>query len=93
MITIDPDAAAYIKRLNAPVYVSLPKAIRSCCFGFQEGPSVNKGMPHDPENYEERIISGISLLVSREIPEVQLTIYLQRFLGFSRLIVEGWRYC
>jgi hypothetical protein len=92
MLTIHPDALAYIQARARPVFLELPAVVRGC-FDFQEAPSVRLGEPHDPHAYEARVVDGAAVWVPRRLPEgVALEIRLSRLFGFRWLVVEGWRY-
>lgn len=89
MLTITPDAAAYIKEQNKPVYLDIPPLI-GCCIHLKESPAVRFGEPRDPENYNLRTLEGVTVFVPHELPDQPLTIVVNSFLGFKRLSVEGW---
>jgi len=92
MISITDEALGVIRKRARPVYLELPKAVSGCCFQIQEAPSVRFGQPREPSTYRERTIQGVSLLVPIGLPEdPPLTLAVSRFLGISRLVVDGWR--
>jgi hypothetical protein len=94
MLTITSAAAAIISRQGKIVYLDLPKSVRSCCgMMLQECPTVRAGTPPNPEAYKMTDIGGITVFVPRIIVGDALTIDVATFLGFKRLLVEGWRYC
>lgn len=93
MVTISPEAHTIIRERARPVFLELPRLIRSCCFDFQECPSVRLGEPDDVEQYERSSVDGTVVFVPRHLPEdLALKITVSRFLGLRRLVVEGWRY-
>lgn len=93
MVTISPEALSIIRERSRPVFLELPKLIRSCCFDFQEGPSVRLGEPPDAGQYQRNTLDGTVVYVPRIIPDdLALQITVSRFLGVRRLVVEGWRY-
>lgn len=90
MITISPEAVAYIQAKSQPVYLDLPPLI-DCCIPLRECPSVRFGTPHDPQNYHPKMIGGIRFALPKDLPEIPLEIVLTRTFGFKRLVVEGWQ--
>ncbi|HMK43400.1 MAG TPA: CC/Se motif family (seleno)protein [Dissulfurispiraceae bacterium] len=94
MLTITDAAIEYIRKEDNSIYLEMPKLIQNCCFYLQECPSVRFGTPRDPENYEQRALSGIAVFVPHRLPEtLPLTIAVNVFFGFRRLVVEGWSFC
>ena len=93
MISVSPEAAEIIRKQGNTVFLDLPKAIATCCFDFQESPTVRIGAPHDKDAYIFADIEGITVYLPRVIAGIELSIEVASFLGFKRLIVEGWRYC
>ncbi len=90
MLTITSDALAIIQEQNRPIFLDMPKLIRNCCFELQECPSIRFGEPRDIENYERRVIGDTTVFVPNRMPQISLTIAVSSFLGFKRLVVEGW---
>ncbi|WP_425060723.1 hypothetical protein SCACP_14650 [Sporomusa carbonis] len=90
MLTITDQALEYIKSRGKPVYLQMFQTI-SCCIDVTESPTVNFGQPHNPENYDLENIQGVIVYVPHELPEIPLTIDLSSFLGFKKLVIEGWR--
>ncbi len=94
MLSISPAAADLIRARNAPIRLDLPpRAGGGCCLpDIQECPAVRFGAPRDAARYDARIIDGLTVYVPREFPsQGPLTIAVQSFLGFRRVVVEGWR--
>jgi hypothetical protein len=49
-------------------------------------------VPRDGSGYEDRTLQDVLVRVPRGFPDdPALTIAVSRFLGFKRLVVEGWR--
>ncbi len=92
MLTITPEALELIQQQDKAVFLELPKLITSCCFDFQECPSVRRGEPLDTRNYERRVIQDVIVFVPERLPEIPLVIDVRTFFGIKSLIVEGWRY-
>jgi hypothetical protein len=94
MLSISPAALELIRKRNEPVFLDVPPPVgRGCCLGeLQECPSVRFGVPRDASRYEAREIDGVTVYVPRELPSRDpLTLVVQSFLGFRRVVVEGWR--
>lgn len=89
MLSIHPEAAAFIRERNCPVYLDIPPLI-GCCIHLKESPAVRFGAPRDPKNFEERSIDGLTVFVPRELPEQPLTIVLSKFFSYRKLMVSGW---
>ena len=92
LITITPEALEYIKQNGKPLYIDVPPLI-SCCVDLVDHPAVRTGIPHDKENYVEKTIQGIKILVPVDLPDIPLSIEISKFLGFKRLCLEGWKLC
>lgn len=92
MLAISPEALVMIRAENRPVYLDMPPHIKGgCCVNLQECPTVRFGDPHDPENYVQKEIQGIQLLIPRRFPmDGDLTITVSSFLGMKRVVLEGW---
>jgi hypothetical protein len=92
MISITDEALGIIRKRAQPVYLELPKRVTGCCFHIQECPSVRFGKPREISKYNEKTIQGVPLLVPNGLPEDRpLTLTVSRFLGISKLVVDGWR--
>lgn len=89
MLKLTPDAVNYIQMRSKPVFLDIPPLI-SCCIHLKESPSVRFGEPRDTENYTKKSIQEVTVFVPHELPDIPLTITLSRFLGFKKLVVEGW---
>lgn len=92
MITITPEALAYIKQKGKPIYIEVPPLI-GCCIDLVDHPSVRTGIPYDPDNYTEMEIQGLKILIPHDLPDIPLSIETSKFLGFTRLCIEGWKLC
>jgi hypothetical protein len=93
MLKISEEALTIIRGQDKPLFLDLPKTITGCCFDLQECPTVRYGLPPVAAEYIEVFVSGITVFVPKVIVGMELTIEVSSFLGFKRLIVEGWRYC
>jgi hypothetical protein len=91
MLTFTPEACQYALHSGGVLYLEY-LTVQGCCIPYQPGPSVRFGNPHDPQNYRQETIEGMTVFVPLELPEVPLRINLNAFMGFKRLVVEGWRH-
>jgi len=89
MLTITPEAVNYIKAKGKPIFLDMPPLI-SGDIPVKESPNVRFGQPRNPDSYDLECIQGVSVYVPRDLPKQPLTITLVRFLGWQRLVVEGW---
>jgi hypothetical protein len=89
MLTFTAEAAAFIRARNQSVFLDIPPLI-DCCVHLKESPAVRFGEPHDPQNYRRETIAGVVVFVPRDLPDIPLTVTLTSFLGYKRLVVEGW---
>lgn len=90
MIDVTPEALSIINARGGPIYLDLPPLI-GCCIEFRDCPSVRFGVPHNPREYVQKTIRGIDMYIPRELPDIPLTITVSSFLGYKRLVVEGWK--
>jgi hypothetical protein len=92
MLTITQGALEIIREHKEPVFLEVPKAVSACCFSIRECPMVRFGVPHDDSKYEERTLQDVVVRVPRGFSDdTALTIAVSSFLGFKRLVIEGWR--
>jgi hypothetical protein len=92
MLTITQGALEIIRERREPIFLEVPKRVSACCFSLQECPMVRFGVPRDGPGYEDRTLQDVLVRVPRGFPDdPALTIAVSRFLGFKRLVVEGWR--
>jgi hypothetical protein len=90
MLTITPEALAYITTKNQPIFLDIPPLI-GCCIHLQECPTVRFGQPYDKVHYDETNIQGITVFVPHDLPNIPLSIALTSFLGFKKIVIKGWR--
>jgi hypothetical protein len=50
------------------------------------------GKPHNPDQYRQEKIDGVTVFVPYALPRVPLVVHLSTFMGFKRLVVDGWRH-
>lgn len=91
MLTITPEARRYIHDHGGIIHLEyLP--LQGCCIPYQPGPDVRFGMPYNPLQYRHETVDGTTVFVPFDLPDVPLRINLNIFLGFKRLVAEGWRH-
>lgn len=90
MLTVTAKAAAYIKEKGGIINLELPPII-DCCIHLREAPMINIGVPPKPDRFEKKVIDGIEIYFTDDLPDLPLTIDLSNFLGFKRLVIEGWK--
>ncbi len=91
MLTIAKDAQAMITEKGDSIFLDMPKTITSCCFDYQECPTVRFGEPHDPARYDVKTINGVTVYVPHRLPNDPLEIGISSFLGIKRLVLRGWK--
>jgi len=92
MLEITANAIELLRKRKEPIFLEFPRRVTGCCFHIQECPMVRFGKPRDHSRYEERNIDDQSVWVPRGFPEdLRLTITVSAFLGFKRLVLDGWR--
>ena len=89
MLSITPKALSYIKERNTSIYLELPPMI-DCCIHLQEAPMVILGVPSKLNQHDQKEIEGIMVYLPADFPEIDLRIELTSFLGFKKLVIEGW---
>jgi hypothetical protein len=93
LVSISNEAQDFIRQKEKPVYLEMHKEILNCCMQFQECPVVRWGIPRDLQNYEKMDIGDSSVFIPHRLPEdMPFTIILSSFLGFKRLVLDGWNY-
>ncbi len=92
MLTISSEALKLIKDKNKPIFLDMPPHIKAgCCVNLQECPVVRFGAPHDPENYVQKVIQGVQILLPRRFPtDRELTITVSSLFGMKKIVLEGW---
>lgn len=51
------------------------------------------GKPHNPDQYRLESIDSVNVFVPHTLPRVPLVVQMSTFMGFKRLVVDGWRHC
>ncbi len=91
MLTISKEAQDMISAKGDSIFLDMPKTITSCCFDYQECPTVRFGKPHTPNHYDLQNINGITVYVPHRLPNEPLEIGISNFLGIKRLVLRGWK--
>jgi hypothetical protein len=91
MLTISDEALALITQKNEPVFLDMPKTITSCCFDFQECPTVRFGEPRNLSDYDRKTIRNVPVYLPHRLPGNTLEIAVGSFLGIKRLVIKGWK--
>jgi len=92
MIMITDEARDYLLSKGGAAHLSEPYRVGLCCGRIIFCPSVIKGVPKNPGNYREMTINKIRLFLPLTFTaHCDLTINIQKFLGFSTLHIEGWK--
>ncbi len=90
-IKISDEALMMITQKNEAVFLDMPKAITNCCFDFQDCPTVRFGEPRNITEYDKQSIRDIMVYLPHRLPEVDIEIAVSNFLGFKRLVLNGWK--
>lgn len=91
MLTITEEARALALMRGGIIYLEYI-VVQGCCIPYQPEPSVRIGEPHNPKQFRRLELQGITIFIPHDLPEVPLVIKMSAFLGFKKLVVEGWRH-
>jgi len=92
MITIAEDALALIEEKQSPLFIDIPHEIRGCCFDMSDCPAVRFGEPASLSDYARQTVQNATVYVPKCFPENgTFVIKASSFLGFRRLVLNGWR--
>jgi hypothetical protein len=92
MLTLSPEARAYALDKGGIMFLEFI-VVGDCCIPYQPEPSVRMGKPHNPDQYLQEKIDGVTVFVPHSLPKVPLVVQISTFMGFKRLVVDGWRHC
>jgi len=93
MLTITPEAKTHVLNNGGLLFLEYMKlSMGACCIPFQPEPSVRLGKPPNQDKYRQEIIDGLTIFIPHDLPEVPLVITMSFFMGFKKLVVDGWRY-
>jgi hypothetical protein len=92
MLTITPEAKAYVLDNGCSLFLEYTILISGCCVPFQPEPTVRLGGPRAQDAYRQETVDGTTMFIPRELPQEELTVDLTTLMGRKRLVVEGWRH-
>jgi hypothetical protein len=95
MLSISEAALQMIRSRNEAVHLDLPPRLvhGGCCTpNLAECPTVRFGPPRDGKEYAQQTIDGVTVYVPQPLSRTrrQLRLDVSSFLGWKRLVVEGW---
>jgi hypothetical protein len=93
MLSITPEAKTYSLNNGGVLYLEYIKLSQgACCIPYQPEPSVKLGKPRNQDKYRQETIDRLTVFIPHELPEEPLLITMNSFVGFKKLVIEGWRY-
>jgi len=91
MLSITPEAKAYALDKGGLLFLELVTVTGGCCIPYQPEPAVRIGKPRKQDQYRQEVIDGLTVFVPNGLPEGELVIGMASFLGFKKLVIDGWR--
>jgi hypothetical protein len=91
MLTITPEAKAYALDKGGSLFLELVTVTGGCCIPYQPEPAVRLGKPRKQDQYRQETIDGLTVFIPHRLPEEELVIAMASFLGFKKLVIDGWR--
>ena len=91
MLTITPEAKAYALDKGGSLFLELVNITGGCCIPYQPEPAVRIGKPRKQDQYRQETIDGLTVFIPHGLPEGELVIGMASFLGFKKLVIDGWR--
>jgi hypothetical protein len=92
MLTITPEAKAYTLDKGGSFFLEYVTVTGGCCIPYQPEPTVRLGKPRKQDQYRQESIDGLTVFIPYRPPEEELIIGMASFLGFKKLVIEGWHY-
>ena len=92
MLTLNRDAREYALNQGGSLYLEFIVMKSGCCIPYQPEPAVRVGKPYNLDHYRKEDIDGVAVFIPLDLPETPLAITLNVFMGFRKLVVEGWRH-
>jgi len=92
MLTITPEAKAHALNNGGSLFLEYITRTGGCCVPFQPEPIVRLGKPRNQDQYRQETIDGLTIFIPRGLPEEELVITMDSFLGFKKLVIEGCRH-
>jgi len=93
MLTITSEARIYALDNGGSLFLEYIVLKYGCCIPYQPEPSVKLGKPYNRNQYRQETIEGLTVFIPHELPETPLFITMSSFMGFKRLVIEGWHHC
>jgi hypothetical protein len=91
MLTITPEAKAYALDKGGSLFLELVTITGGCCIPYQPEPAVRLGKPRKHDQYRQETVDGLTVFIPHHLPEEELVIAMASFLGFKKLVIDGWR--
>jgi len=91
MLTVTPEAKAYVLDKGGSLFLEHVTVTGSCCIPYQPEPAVRLGKPRKQDQYRQETIDGLTVFIPHGLPEEELIIGMASFLGFKKLVIDGWR--
>jgi|GEM_PF-356499 hypothetical protein len=92
MLTITAEAKAYALENGGSLFLEYVTVTGGCCIPYQPEPAVRLGKPRKQDQYRQESLDGLTIFIPHRLPEEELAIAMVSFLGFKKLVIEGWRY-
>lgn len=91
-LSISPAAIGYIREKGGSCHVIAGSQVSACCGRMQLAPTVEVGEPRKADLFSLQIVEGVKLYVPKDfVSPYPLTIDVNCFLGFRRLVIYGWK--
>ena len=91
-LSISPAALGYIKERGGVCHVVAGSQVSACCGRMQLAPTVEMGEPCQTDLFSLQVVEGVKLYIPNDFASpYPLTIDVNRFLGFRRLVLCGWK--
>jgi len=91
MLTITPQARTHALNNGGSLFLEYI-TLAGCCIPYQPEPIVRIGKPHNQDQYRQETIDGLTIFIPHKLPEEELVITMHSFLGYKRLVIDGWRH-
>ena len=92
MLTITPEARTHALNNGGTLFLEYINLAGGCCVPYQPEPIVRFGKPHNQDQYRQETIDDLTIFIPHKLPEEELVITMNSFLGYKRLVIEGWRH-
>ncbi len=92
MLRVTPEARMHALNHGGSLFLEYITLRSGCCVPYQPEPIVRLGKPHNEKSYRQETIEDLTVFIPYDLPEEPLLIALNSFMGFKKLVIEGWRY-